>query len=123
MPRTYLVFGDIEGKLDVLRVECTNVNDGKNRGPRGAMRQLAGRDGGVSLPERHARRRGGQGQGTRPDLQAMTLPLNARRSRARVSARARDIRGTVRRRALAVFRLMPDRIWWAEAGDAKLVHV
>jgi hypothetical protein len=21
--RTYLVFGDIEGKLDVLRVECT----------------------------------------------------------------------------------------------------
>jgi hypothetical protein len=23
MPRTYLVFGDIEGKLDVLRVECT----------------------------------------------------------------------------------------------------
>jgi hypothetical protein len=23
MARTYLVFGDIEGKLDVLRVECT----------------------------------------------------------------------------------------------------
>jgi hypothetical protein len=23
MPRDYLVFGDIEGKLDVLRVECT----------------------------------------------------------------------------------------------------
>jgi hypothetical protein len=23
MPRTYLVFGDIEGKLGVLRVECT----------------------------------------------------------------------------------------------------
>ena len=23
MPRTYLVFGDIEGKLDVLRIECT----------------------------------------------------------------------------------------------------
>jgi hypothetical protein len=23
VPRTYLVFGDIEGKLDVLRVECT----------------------------------------------------------------------------------------------------
>jgi hypothetical protein len=23
MPRTYLVFGDIEGKLDVLRVECS----------------------------------------------------------------------------------------------------
>ena len=23
MPRTYLIFGHIEGKLDVLRVECT----------------------------------------------------------------------------------------------------
>jgi hypothetical protein len=23
MPRTYLIFGDIEGKLEVLRVECT----------------------------------------------------------------------------------------------------
>ena len=23
LPRSYLVFGDIEGKLDVLRVECT----------------------------------------------------------------------------------------------------
>jgi hypothetical protein len=23
MARTYLVFGDIEGKLDMLRVECT----------------------------------------------------------------------------------------------------
>jgi hypothetical protein len=23
LPRTYLVFGDIEGKLDTLRVECT----------------------------------------------------------------------------------------------------
>jgi hypothetical protein len=23
MPRNYLIFGDIEGKLDVLRVECT----------------------------------------------------------------------------------------------------
>jgi hypothetical protein len=22
--RTYLIFGDIEGKLDVLNVECTN---------------------------------------------------------------------------------------------------
>jgi hypothetical protein len=25
MPRTYLIFGDIEGKLDVLRVECTSA--------------------------------------------------------------------------------------------------
>jgi hypothetical protein len=23
MPRTYLIFGDIEGKLDLLRVECS----------------------------------------------------------------------------------------------------
>ena len=23
MPRSYVIFGDIEGKLDVLRVECT----------------------------------------------------------------------------------------------------
>ena len=23
MPRSYLIFGDIEGKLDVLRMECT----------------------------------------------------------------------------------------------------
>jgi hypothetical protein len=30
MPRTYLVFGDIEGKLDVLRVECTK-SDRKGR--------------------------------------------------------------------------------------------
>jgi len=26
MPRTHLVFGDIEGKLDVLRVECTKCD-------------------------------------------------------------------------------------------------
>jgi hypothetical protein len=25
MARTYLIFGDIEGKLDVLSVECTQV--------------------------------------------------------------------------------------------------
>jgi hypothetical protein len=24
MPRTYLIFGDIAGKLDVLNVECSN---------------------------------------------------------------------------------------------------
>jgi hypothetical protein len=28
MARTYLVFGDIEGKLDVLRVECAKVSAG-----------------------------------------------------------------------------------------------
>jgi hypothetical protein len=26
LPRTYLVFGDIEGMLDVLRVECTKCD-------------------------------------------------------------------------------------------------
>jgi hypothetical protein len=26
MPRNYLVFGDIEGKLDVLRVQCTKCS-------------------------------------------------------------------------------------------------
>ena len=26
MARTYLIFGDIEGKLDVLRVECTRCD-------------------------------------------------------------------------------------------------
>jgi hypothetical protein len=26
MPRTYLIFGNIEGKLDVLRVECTKCD-------------------------------------------------------------------------------------------------
>jgi hypothetical protein len=26
MPRSYLIFGDIEGKLDVLRVECTKYD-------------------------------------------------------------------------------------------------
>ena len=26
MPRSYLIFGDIEGKLDLLRVECTKCD-------------------------------------------------------------------------------------------------
>ena len=26
MPRTYLIFGGIEGKLDTLRVECTKCS-------------------------------------------------------------------------------------------------
>jgi len=29
MARTYLVFGDIEGKLDMLRVECTKCTPRK----------------------------------------------------------------------------------------------
>ena len=32
MARTYLVFGDIEGKLDVLRVECTKCGRGGHYG-------------------------------------------------------------------------------------------
>jgi hypothetical protein len=31
MARTYLVFGDIKGKLDVLRVECTASLRGSKR--------------------------------------------------------------------------------------------
>ena len=31
MPRTYLVFGDIEGKLDVLGVECTKCRRSRSR--------------------------------------------------------------------------------------------
>jgi hypothetical protein len=35
MARTYLVFGDIEGKLDVLRVECTKCpRKGRYSAPR-----------------------------------------------------------------------------------------
>jgi hypothetical protein len=35
MARTYLVFGDIEGKLDVLRVECQrpSTDSGRCRKP------------------------------------------------------------------------------------------
>jgi hypothetical protein len=33
MPHTYLFFGDIEGKLDVPRVECTQVR------PQGALQR------------------------------------------------------------------------------------
>jgi hypothetical protein len=32
MPRGYLTFGDIEGKLDVLRVECTQCGRGGHYG-------------------------------------------------------------------------------------------
>jgi hypothetical protein len=32
MPRSYLVFGDIEGKLDVLHVECTKCGRGGHYG-------------------------------------------------------------------------------------------
>jgi hypothetical protein len=28
MPRSYLAFGDIEGKLEVLRIECTKCGRG-----------------------------------------------------------------------------------------------
>ena len=44
MARTYLVFGDIEGKLDVLRVECTKC---KRKGRYSVARLIEkyGRDG------------------------------------------------------------------------------
>jgi hypothetical protein len=32
MPRSYLVFGDIEGKLEVLRIECTKCGRGGHYG-------------------------------------------------------------------------------------------
>jgi hypothetical protein len=34
MSRTYLVFGDIDGKLDMLRVECTRC------GPKGGAIEI-----------------------------------------------------------------------------------
>jgi hypothetical protein len=33
MARTYLVFGDIDGKLDVLRVECALPTEGPLQRP------------------------------------------------------------------------------------------
>jgi hypothetical protein len=44
MPRTYLVFGDFEGKLDVLRVECTKC-DRKGRYSVAKLIQKYGRKG------------------------------------------------------------------------------
>ena len=44
MPRTYLVFGDIEGKLDVLRVEC-NRCDRKGRYSVAKLIEKHGRNG------------------------------------------------------------------------------
>jgi len=44
MPRTYLVFGDIEGKLDVLRVECTKC-DRKGRYSMAKLIEKHGRNG------------------------------------------------------------------------------
>jgi hypothetical protein len=44
MPRTYLIFGDIEGKLDVRRVECTRC-------------ERKGRYSVAKLIERYGRRR------------------------------------------------------------------
>ena len=46
MPRTYLIFGDIAGKLDVLNVECSNCA----RGPLHVERliEVYGRKGNMS---------------------------------------------------------------------------
>jgi hypothetical protein len=41
MARTYLVFGDIEGKLDVLRVECARC---ERKGRYSVRRLIASRD-------------------------------------------------------------------------------
>jgi hypothetical protein len=47
MPRTYLVFGDIEDKLDVLRVECTKC-DRKGRYHVHKLIEKYGRNGNMS---------------------------------------------------------------------------
>ena len=47
MPRTYLVFGDIEGKLDVLRVEYTKC-DCKGRYHVHKLIEKYGRNGNMS---------------------------------------------------------------------------
>jgi hypothetical protein len=44
VPRTYLIFGDIKGKLDVLRVECTKC-DRKGRYPVAKLIEKYGRKG------------------------------------------------------------------------------
>jgi hypothetical protein len=47
MPRTYLIFGDIEGKLAVLRVECTKcARKGRNHVQR--LIEVYGRKGNMS---------------------------------------------------------------------------
>ena len=41
MARTYLVFGDIEGKLDVLRVECNKCpRNGRYSGEQAAFHHI-----------------------------------------------------------------------------------
>jgi hypothetical protein len=47
MPHTYLVFGDIEGKLDVPRVECTKC-DRKGRHNVAKLIAKHGRKGNIS---------------------------------------------------------------------------
>ena len=47
MARTYLVFGDIQGKLDVLRVECTKC-DRKGRYSVAKLVAKHGRNGNLS---------------------------------------------------------------------------
>src|SRR5262249_54524562 len=62
MARTYLVFGDIEGKLDVLRVECTRCS----RKGRYSIRKLIEKYGrrGHMLKWRNQRRLSQAGRGT-----------------------------------------------------------
>jgi hypothetical protein len=49
MPRTYLVFRDIEGKLDALRVECTKC-DRKGRYHVDRLIEKYGRKGNMMWP-------------------------------------------------------------------------
>jgi hypothetical protein len=56
MARTSLIFGDIEGKLDVLRVECTKC-DRKGRYHVHKLIEKHGRKGNLDEMERAAQRR------------------------------------------------------------------
>ena len=56
MARAYLVFGDIEGKLDVLRVECTKCGRGGHYGV-ARLVEKQGREGSLMKWKRPAKRR------------------------------------------------------------------
>jgi hypothetical protein len=49
MARTYLVFGDIEGKLDVLRAECAPSATGQGRYHVHKLIEKYGRKGNMSV--------------------------------------------------------------------------
>ncbi len=76
MPRNYVGFGDIEGKLDVLRVECTRCS---RRGVYYLHRLIEkhGRKGNMNEMEGAAQRRLSEARRTQP---ARTLRLDMPRS-------------------------------------------